>query len=101
MIIVPVALLLATVALSGAALWSLGGTRAPRVGLEPPEGVPVHVLCPATGGSAVVQVAISVARPACVVVGCDRFADGVVRCDRECFPLDLARRRPFASAASA
>ncbi|HEV2751728.1 MAG TPA: hypothetical protein VGV12_14495 [Gemmatimonadales bacterium] len=61
--------------------------------------VPVRVMCPATGGEAMVRVAISVANPACVVVGCDRFSDGVLQCDRECFPLDLTRRRPFASAA--
>jgi hypothetical protein len=60
--------------------------------------VPVRVMCPA-GGEAMVRVAISVANPACVVVGCDRFSDGVLRCNRECFPLDLTRRRPFASAA--
>ena len=61
--------------------------------------VPVRVMCPATGGEAMVRVAISVANPACVVVGCDQFSDGVLQCDRECFPLDLTRRRPFASAA--
>lgn len=87
--------LFATVALCGAVIASLRGTSAPRVGYEPPEGVPVRVLCPASGGAAVVRLAISVAKPACVVVACDRFPNGVFQCDRECFPLDLMRRRPF------
>jgi hypothetical protein len=101
MIIVPVALVLATVGLSTAAISSLGRTQAPRVGYEPPEGVPARVLCPASGEPAVVRVAISVARPACVAVGCDRFPDGVLHCDGECFPLDLMRRRPLGSALQA
>ena len=63
--------------------------------------VPVRVLCPASGGDAVVRLAISVAQPACVVVGCERFPDGALQCNRECFPLDLARRRPFASVTQA
>jgi hypothetical protein len=63
--------------------------------LVPPEGVPVEVLCPVLAGSAVVRVGTSVANPALVVLSCDRFADGVPRCDRACFPLDLVRRRPF------
>jgi hypothetical protein len=46
-----------------------------------------------TGGTAVVRVAISVAQPALVVVACERFPDGVLRCNGECFPLDLMRRR--------
>lgn len=101
MIVVAVALVLATIALTAAAVSVLGGTMTPRVGCEPPEGVPVCVLCPATGGTALVRLAINVANPACVVVGCDRFPDGALQCDRECFPLDLTRRRPFASAARA
>lgn len=99
MIILPVMLVLAAIALGAAAVSSLDGTEAPRVGREPPDGIPVRVLCPATDGTAVVRVAISVAEPACVVVGCDRFPDGVLRCDRECFPLDLMRRPPLATAA--
>jgi hypothetical protein len=68
---------------------------------QPPEGVPVRVLCPTTGGTAVVRVAISVAQPALVVVACERFPDGVLRCEGECFPLDLMRRRSLASAVRA
>ena len=64
----------------------------------PQDSLPVRVLCPATGGTALVRVAISVAQPALVVVACERFPDGVLRCDGECFPLDLMRRRPVASA---
>lgn len=97
--IVPVVLVLATIALGAAAVSSLGGTETPRVGCEPPDGIPVRVLCPATKDAAVVRVAISVAEPACVVVGCDRFPDGMLRCDRECFPLDLMRRPPRVAAA--
>lgn len=97
MIAVAVAVVLATIALSAAAVSSLGGTTAPRVGCEPPGGVPVRVVCPTTGEPAVVRLAASVAHPACVVLACDRFPDGVLRCDAECFPLDLARRRPFTS----
>ena len=99
LVILPVALILATIAFGAAAVSSLGGTEAPRVGLEPPGGIPVRVVCPATDDAAVVRIAISVAEPACVVVGCDRFPDGVHRCDRECFPLDLMRRPPRAAAA--
>jgi hypothetical protein len=97
--IVPVVLVLATLALGAAAVSSLEGTEAPRVGREPPDGIPVRVRCPATDGTAVVRVAISAAEPACVVVGCDRFPDGRLSCDRECFPLDLMRRPPRAVAA--
>lgn len=95
MALVPVMLLSATVVLSVAAVWMLGVTRSPRVGCEPPGGVPVRVMCPESGGSALVRVAISVADPAIVVLSCERFPDGVCRCDRACFPLDLDRRRPF------
>ncbi|HZI22774.1 MAG TPA: hypothetical protein VFD76_09650 [Gemmatimonadales bacterium] len=101
MTIVAVALVLATVALSAAVTSSLSGTQAPRVGCEPPDGVSVGVLCPVSGGTALVQVAISVAQPACVVLACDRFPDQVLRCDGECFPLDLMRRRPLSSAVRA
>jgi hypothetical protein len=99
MVVVSVVLVLATIALGAAAVASLGGTETPRVGCEPPEGIPVRVQCPATVGTAVVRVAISLAEPACVVVGCDRFPHGVLSCDRECFPLDLMRRRPRPAAA--
>ena len=68
---------------------------------EPPEGLPVRVLCPELGGPAVVRVAMSVADPAFVVLSCERFPDGACQCDRACFPLDLERRRPFALAARA
>ncbi len=95
-VLVPVALLCATIALSAAAVWSLGETPSPRVGCEPPEGVSVRALCPESGGPAVVRVAISVANPAVVVLACERFPDGACQCDRACFPLDLERRRPFA-----
>jgi hypothetical protein len=71
------------------------------MGCEPSEGVPVRVLCPASGGTAVVRVAISLAQPACVALACDRFSDGVLRCDGECFPLDLMRRRAPPSATRA
>ena len=100
MVLVPVALLCATMALSAAAAWSLGETASPRVGCEPPEGVPVGVVCPETGGPALVRVAISVTNPAFVVLSCERFPAGACACDRACFPLDLERRRPFALAAA-
>ncbi len=99
MILVPAVLLCASIALSAAAVSSLGETLAPRVGSEPPEGVPVRVLCPESGQPAGVRVAISVANPAFVVLSCERFPDGAYQCDRACFPLDLERRRPFALAA--
>jgi len=101
MIPVPEALLGPTIALNGAAARSLGGTASPRVGCEPPEGVPVRVVCPLSGEAAVVRVAIRVANPAFIVVSCERFPDGACECDRACFPLDLERRRPFALAARA
>ena len=94
MVLVAVALLCATMALSANAVWSLRATPSPRVGHEPPEGVPVRVQCPALGGSAVVRVATSVANPALVVLSCERFPDGAPQCDRACFPLDLMRRAP-------
>jgi len=100
-VLVPVALLCATTALSAAAAWSLSETASPRVGYEPPEGVPVRVVCPVSGGAALVQVAISIANPAFVVLSCERFPDGACECDRACFPLDLERRRPFALAVQA
>ncbi len=100
-VLVPVALLCATTSLSAAAAWSLSETPSPRVGCEPPEGLPVRVLCPDSGQPAGVRVAISVANPAFVVLSCERFPDGACRCDRGCFPLDLERRRPFALAAGA
>ena len=95
MVLVTVALLCATIALAATAVGSLLETPSPRVGHEPPEGVPVNALCPVLGGSAVVHVATSVAHPALVVLSCDRFPDEELRCDRACFPLDLVRRRPF------
>jgi hypothetical protein len=69
--------------------------------LIPPEGIPVRALCPVLGGSVVVRVATSLADPALVVVSCERFPGEAPRCDRACFPLDLVRRRPFASRARA
>ncbi len=99
--LVPVALLCATIALGATAAWSLRETPSPRVGYEPPDGVPVRALCPVLGGSAVVRVTISVANPACVVLSCERFTDGALQCDRACFPLDLTRRHPFVSAVRA
>ena len=101
MILVPAVLLCASIALSAAAVSSLGETLAPRVGCEPPEGVPVRVVCPLSGEAAVVRVAIRVANPAFIVVSCERFPDGACDCDRACFPLDLERRRPFGIAARA
>ncbi|PYO97341.1 MAG: hypothetical protein DMD60_07315 [Gemmatimonadetes bacterium] len=101
MILVPVALLCATIALNGAAAWSLRETASPRVGCEPPEGVAVRVVCPLLGVAAAVRVAVSLANPAFVVVSCERFPDGACECDRACFPLDLERRRPFGIAARA
>ena len=100
-VLVPVALLCATTALSAAAAWSLSETPSPRVGCEPPEGLPVRVLCPELGEPAVVRVAMSVAHPAFVVLSCERFPDGACQCDRACFPLDLEPRRPLALAAGA
>ncbi len=100
-VLVPVVLLCATIALSAAAVWSLGETPSPCVGCEPPDGVPVRVLCPESGQPAVARVAINVANPAFVVLSCERFPDGACQCDRACFPLDLERRRPFALAARA
>jgi hypothetical protein len=97
MVLIPVAMLGATIALGAMALWSLRETPSPRVGHEPPDGVPVRALCPVLGGSVVVQVATSVAAPALVVLSCERFPDGAPQCDRACFPLDLMRRRPSAS----
>jgi len=97
MVLIPVALLGAAITLGATAWWSLRETPSPRVGHEPPDGVPVRALCPVLGESFVVQVATSVADPALVVLACERFPDGAPRCDRACFPLDLVRRRPFAS----
>ena len=97
MVLMPVAVLGATVALGAIALAALRETPSPRVGHEPPDGVPVRALCPVVGESVVVQVATSVAAPALVVLSCKRFPDGAPRCDRACFPLDLMRRRPSAS----
>jgi hypothetical protein len=97
MMLIPVAVLGATIALGATAIWSLRKTPSPRVGHEPPDGVPVRALCPLLGESVVVHVATSLADPALVVVACERFPGEAPRCDRACFPLDLVRRRPFAS----
>lgn len=97
MVLIPVAVLGATVALGAIALAALRETPSPRVGHEPPDGVPVRALCPVVGESVVVHVATSLADPALVVLACERFPGEAPRCDRACFPLDLVRRRPFAS----
>src|SRR5690242_13039139 len=97
MVLIPVAVLGATVALAASVLAALGETSSPRVGHEPPDGVPVRALCPVVGESVVVHVATSLADPALVVLACERFPGEAPHCDRACFPLDLARRRPFPS----
>lgn len=83
-VLVPAAILLAVIALVGLA--ALSSARSPRTPPLLTAGVPAQLRCPVTGDLKRVRIGLDLPTRTLAVLSCERFVDGVITCDRACFP---------------
>lgn len=87
-VLLPAGILLATIALGALAAVSLAGSR-PSAPSPRGVGTPAQLRCPMTGDLARVRIGVDLAAHSLSVLSCERFQDGMITCDRDCFPSQL------------
>ena len=95
------AIVLATLVVGLSVVVSLARVRPPAPGRQDAAGVPAKILCPVIGGIQRVEIGFEPMDRGLAVLWCEHFPDGLIECDRGCFPALDQTRTPALSTSAA